>query len=97
MLCTTPAAPTIPTALTLDPKNTFALQLRDKILELETHLRNFETARTRKDWGMARLALDKCLQGIEGEGGDIPTEWRLWRVELELARGGWDAANMAAR
>ena len=46
---------------------------------------------------MARLALDKCLQGIEGEGGEIPTEWRLWRVELELARGSWDAANTAAK
>jgi len=42
------------------------------------------------------LALDKCLQGIEGEGGEIPTEWRLWRVEHELARGNWDAANIAA-
>jgi len=93
----TPALSTLRTALALDPKNTAALQLREKILELEAHLRNFDAARTRKDWAMARLALDKCLQGIEGEGGEIPTEWRLWRVELELARGSWDAANTAAK
>ncbi|KAJ7780711.1 hypothetical protein DFH07DRAFT_438451 [Mycena maculata] len=40
------------------------------------------------EWAHARLALDKCLQGIEGEGEEIPTEWWLWRVELELARTG---------
>jgi DnaJ family protein C protein 7 len=45
---------------------------------------------------MARLALDKCLQSIEADGGEVPTQWRLWRIELELARGNCDAANTAA-
>jgi DnaJ family protein C protein 7 len=73
------------------------LQLQEKVLELEAHLRNFEGAKRKKEWGMARLALDKCLQGIEGEGGEIPTEWRLWRVELELTRGNLETANLAAK
>jgi DnaJ homolog subfamily C member 7 len=88
---------TLRSALSIDPTNASALQLQEKVLELEGHLRNFEGAKKRKDWGMARLALDKCLQGIEGEGGEIPTEWRLWRVELELTRGNFEAANIAAK
>lgn len=92
-----PSLTTLRTVLTLEPSNAAALQLQEKVLELEAHLRNFDGARRRKEWGMARLALDKCLQGIEGEGGEVPIQWRLWRVELELARASWDAANIAAK
>jgi DnaJ family protein C protein 7 len=93
----TPALSTLRAALSLDPKNTSALQLQENVLELEGHLRNFEGARARGEWGMARLALDKCLQSIEGEGGEIPVEWRLWRVELELTRGNLESASIAAK
>ena len=81
----------------MEPKNLQAIQLRDKVQLLENHVQNFENARKKQDWGLARLALDKCLQAIEGEGGDVPAEWRYWRVELELSRGCWDAANSAAK
>ncbi|KAG1823101.1 hypothetical protein EV424DRAFT_1397734 [Suillus variegatus] len=91
-----PALTTLRSVLDLEPTNLAAAQLRDKVLELEAHLRTFTSSRTRKEWGMARLALDKCLQSIEAEGGEIPTQWRLWKVELELSRGNWDAANIAA-
>lgn len=93
----TPALSTLRATLAIEPINSAALQLQEKVLELEAHLRNFEGAKGRREWGMARLALDKCLQGIEGEGGEIPTEWRLWRVELDLTRGAWEAANIAAK
>jgi DnaJ family protein C protein 7 len=93
----TPALSTIGMVLALEPKNAQAVQLKDKVTTLEGHMRNFESARKRKDWAMARLVLDKCLQAIEGEGGDVPTEWRIWRVELELSRGSWDTANTAAK
>ncbi|KAJ7272532.1 hypothetical protein B0H12DRAFT_583920 [Mycena haematopus] len=93
---TTPALSTLRAVIALEPKNAPALQLQSKISLLEGHLRNFESAKAKKEWAHARLALDKCLQGIEGEGGEIPTEWRLWRVELELARGNLDGANTAA-
>lgn len=79
-----PALSTLRSVLAIEPGNAAALQLETKVLELEAHLRNFETAKGKKEWGMARLALDKCLQGIEGEGGEIPIEWRVWRVELEV-------------
>ncbi|KIJ21013.1 hypothetical protein PAXINDRAFT_165811 [Paxillus involutus ATCC 200175] len=91
-----PALTTLRSVIALEPSNAAALQLQEKVLELGAHVRNFDGARRRKEWGMARLALDKCLQSIEGEGGEVPTQWRLWRVELELARANWDAANIAA-
>ncbi|KAF8194641.1 hypothetical protein BJ912DRAFT_1030944 [Pholiota molesta] len=89
----TAAASTIRNILAIEPKNAQALLLRDKVQQLENHVKNFESARQKKEWGLARLALDKCLQAIEGE---TPPEWRFWRVELELCRGSWDAANIAA-
>ncbi|KAG1737222.1 hypothetical protein EDB19DRAFT_1895905 [Suillus lakei] len=91
-----PALTTLRSLLNLEPTNVAAAQLKDKVLEREAHLRTFKSSRARKAWGMARLALDKCLQSIEGEGGEIPTQWRLWRVELELSIGNWGAANIAA-
>jgi len=93
----TPALSTIRIILTIEPKNLQAIQLKDKVQLLENHVKNFENARKKQDWALARLALDKCLQAIEGEGGDVPAEWRYWRVELELSRGCWDAANNAAK
>ena len=83
--------------LAIDDKNIAALQLQKKVLELEGHLNNFETAKSKKEWGMARLALDKCLQAIESEGGDIPLQWRIWRAELDIARRNLDAAAITAR
>jgi DnaJ homolog subfamily C member 7 len=93
----TPAASTLNTVLSLDPRNSQAIQLKRKISDLESHLKSFSNAREKKDWGMARLALDKCLQGIESEGEEVPTDWRIWRVELELAKGNWENANSAAK
>ncbi|KAI0758959.1 protein prenylyltransferase [Fomes fomentarius] len=93
---TAPALSTLRAVLAIDAKNAPALQLQKRVLDLEAHLRNLEGARDRKEWGMARLALDKCIQVIEGEGGDIPIQWRLWRIELEIAKKNWDAASLAA-
>ncbi|EGO22521.1 hypothetical protein SERLADRAFT_440542 [Serpula lacrymans var. lacrymans S7.9] len=76
-----------------------ALSTLRTVLALEPQSQNCKTPARKElgmEWGMARLALDKCLQSIDGEGGEIPTEWRLSRVELELARGSWEAANIAA-
>ncbi|KAL1678207.1 hypothetical protein EV122DRAFT_212555 [Schizophyllum commune] len=91
-----PAMSTIRAALSEEPTNAQAQQLQTKIEELEGHLEKFERARKQCDWGMARLALDKCLQSIEADPAEVPIEWRLWRVELELARANWDGANVAA-
>lgn len=93
---TAPALSTLRAVLELEPRNAPALQLQKKVLELEAHIRNFDGAKARREWGMARLALDKCTQTIEAEGGDIPTQWRVWRVELEIVRGSWDTASLAA-
>ncbi|THH08431.1 hypothetical protein EW145_g2718 [Phellinidium pouzarii] len=91
-----PALSVLRETLALEPSNAAAKQLQAKVLELEAHLRNFEGSMSRKDWGMARLALDRCMQSIEGDAGDVPSEWRCWQIELELARGNWNEANTAA-
>jgi DnaJ family protein C protein 7 len=92
-----PALSTIRALLAIDPKNSQAILLRGKVQQLEAHVSTFEQARQKKHWGLARLALDKCLQAIEGEGGDVPPEWRYWRIELELSKGNWEAANISAK
>ena len=91
------ALSTVRSIFAIESKNASASQLQDKIQILEAHARNLDTARKKKDWGHARLALDKCLQSIEAEGEEIPTEWRTLRVELELSRGNWEAASIAAK
>ncbi|KAJ7746186.1 hypothetical protein DFH07DRAFT_1063059 [Mycena maculata] len=92
---TTPALSILRAVIALEPTNAPALQLWSKIFFLEGHLKNFEGAKVKMEWAHARLALDKCLKGIEGEGGEILTEWWLWRVELELelARAGTPRAR----
>lgn len=94
---TTAALSTIRAVLDLEPTNSVALQLQKKISQLENHQANYLASMKKKEWALARLALDQCLQGIEGEGGEIPLEWRIWRIELELARGNWDRANTGAK
>jgi hypothetical protein len=71
--------------------------MQARALELEAHVRNLDAARRRREWAMARVALDRCLRVVEAEGSEIPIEWRVWRVEIELARGNWDGANSAAK
>jgi DnaJ family protein C protein 7 len=70
--------------------------MQSRALELEAHVRSLDAAR-RGEWAMARIALDWCLQVVEAEGSEIPTEWQVWRVETELARGNWDGVNSAAK
>lgn len=91
------ATPALSTLNAIEPQDDAVIALRRKVNELEGHLRNFDAARKKKDWGMARLSLEKCTQGIEAEGEEVPTDWRIWRVELELAKGNWDAANQYAK
>jgi hypothetical protein len=48
--------------------------------------------------GICRLPTpDKCSQAIEGEGGELPMERKIWRVELELCRQNLEAAHNAAK
>jgi DnaJ homolog subfamily C member 7 len=91
------ALSTLRAALDADPTHAPAWDLQKKVRVLEGHLASFETAKAKKQWAMARLSLDQAVRGQEAEGGIIPVQWRLWRVEVELARGGWDAANTAAK
>ncbi|KAH9074925.1 hypothetical protein EDB83DRAFT_2515802 [Lactarius deliciosus] len=93
---TAAALSTLRAVLGVEPDSAPAAQMHARALELEAHTRNLVASRQRREWGMARIALERCLQAVEAEGSEIPTEWRQWRVELELARGNWEGANSAA-
>ncbi|TFL02283.1 hypothetical protein BDV98DRAFT_58122 [Pterulicium gracile] len=92
----TPALSTLSTVLSLDPTNAQAKQAKVQAEQLQGHLNNVEKARKSGDWGMARLSLDRCLGAVEGQGSEVPIEWRVWKIELEVAKGNWDAAGIAA-
>jgi DnaJ family protein C protein 7 len=94
---TTAALSILRNVISEEPANAQATQMQTKALELEAHVRNLEMSRRRGEWAMARIALDRCLRVVEAEGSEIPIEWRVWRVEIELARGNWDGANSAAK
>lgn len=85
------------TVLSLEPSNPTAKQLEAKLVELKVHLKAVENAKARRDWSLLRLGLDKCLQGIEGEGAEVPIEWRLWKVEMELGKGNSEGALNASK
>jgi len=50
-----------------------------------------------KDRSRVDEVLDKCLQTIDAESDEVPVEWRLWAIELDVARKNWHAANGGAR
>ncbi len=92
-----PALSVLRQVLEIEPTNAAALQLKTKAAELKEHLRKFHTAKAEKDWGHARFALERCFQAIEGGDADAPSEWLSWRLQLEIARGRWDDASVAAK
>jgi len=94
---TAAALSTLRAVLAAEPDSAPAAQMHARALELEAHTRNLVGSRQRREWGMARIALERCIKAVEAEGSEIPTEWRQWRVELELARGNWEGANNAAK
>ncbi len=71
--------------------------MQERALELEAHVRNLEAARRRGEWAMACVVLERCLRGVEADGSEIPVEWHVWRIEIELARANWDGANSAVK
>ncbi|KAJ8515881.1 hypothetical protein ONZ45_g6737 [Pleurotus djamor] len=88
-----PALSSLRPVLSAEPNNAAAQQLSRQIAQLQSHLENYSKSRAKGDWGMARLALEKCFQAVETEASENPMEWRLWKAELELARGAMDTAS----
>jgi DnaJ family protein C protein 7 len=77
----------------VEPNNAAAASLRKQADSLQKHLDSFLKAKAAKDWGMARIAFDTAVRECEG---DIPIQWRCWRVELEIVRKKWDDAAQSA-
>ncbi|KAG8954533.1 hypothetical protein FRC03_011441 [Tulasnella sp. 419] len=80
-------------ALDIEPTNALAIACRDSAEKLQNHLNTYESAREKKDWRMARWALDSATSDVEG---DQPIMWRVWKVELDIARKKWDDASQGA-
>lgn len=89
-----PALSAVRAALAVDPASAAAKEVERAARRMEVHLARFEAARAKRDWGHARLALDQAANECEGSE---PVEWRCWRIELELARGKWEQAMLAAK
>ncbi|KZT36872.1 protein prenylyltransferase [Sistotremastrum suecicum HHB10207 ss-3] len=87
------ALSTLRQALSLEPTNSAALTAKKGAEKLDGYLKTCLDARERKDWGVARLALNQLIS--ECEGGGAP-EWRLWSVEMEIVKGKWEAAAQSA-
>ncbi|KAJ1306487.1 hypothetical protein OPQ81_007490 [Rhizoctonia solani] len=75
------------------PDSTPGIQdVRRKAEGLQLHLQRFKDAKEKNEWGAARLALEQAVEAVEG---DVPVQWRCWRVECEVARGSWVGAQNA--
>ncbi|CAE6483836.1 unnamed protein product [Rhizoctonia solani] len=75
------------------PDSTPGVQdVRKRAEGLELHLKRFKDAKDKNEWGAARLALEQAVEAVEG---DVPVQWRCWRVECEVARGSWTGAQNA--
>lgn len=85
---------TIQQALALDPKDKTALECKTKAEVMQGFLERFESSKKLKDWGQAKWALEKAVEECEG---DQPIQWRIWRVEVDIARKKWDDAIQQAR
>lgn len=81
-------------ALGIDPLNAAAMEVERAARRLEVHLARVTQARTKKDWAMARLALEQAAKECDGTE---PIEWQCWRIEFDLARGKLEQAMMTAK
>jgi len=84
---------TVTQALALDPKDAQGLDCKRKAEVMQSYLDRYESSKALKDWGQAKWALEKATEECEG---DQPIQWRIWKVELEIARKKWDDAIQQA-
>lgn len=64
---------------------------------MQRHLESVARSKAKGDWSVASAALEAAKSMLEGEGRDVPTEWRCWSIEFRMARGDWDGATDAVR
>lgn len=72
-------------------------QLKSNAETMLRHLDSVAKARVKGEWSTASAALDAARKMLEGEGKDVPTQWRCWTIEFRIAAGSWDAAMDAVR
>ncbi|KAG8988410.1 hypothetical protein FRB94_006459 [Tulasnella sp. JGI-2019a] len=81
-------------ALDLDPGNKAVFATKAMADQMQNYLDRSRNSYKRKDWREAKWLLEQAMAACEG---DYPMQWRVWRVEMEIARKNWDeAASLAA-
>ena len=88
------ALSTVNSVLSIEPNNTDAVSLRQKVNTLHTHIERYHQAVEGAEWSIARLALENAEKFVDGS---IPIEWRCWKIDIEIRPRRWDAATSAAR
>jgi DnaJ family protein C protein 7 len=91
----TPAIDTIKTAISIDPQNVSAFRLEQDLCELEPQIRELESAIDNQQWQAASSILKECFRLIDNYKIK-PTQWMIWRVELDLATKDWSAAKLSS-
>lgn len=72
-------------------------RLQQKAEQMQRYLDAVAEAREAQEWAKASLAIDSALNLLEGQGKDVPHEWRSWVVAFKLARRQYDSALETVR
>ncbi|KAG8845217.1 hypothetical protein FRB96_002592 [Tulasnella sp. 330] len=80
-------------ALDLDPGNKAVFATKATADQMQSYLDRSRKAFERKDWREAKWSLEQAMAACEG---DYPMQWRVWRIEMEIARKNWDDAGSYA-
>lgn len=80
-------------ALDLDPGNKAVFATKAMADQMQSYLDRSRKAYERKDWREAKWSLEQAMAACEG---DYPMQWRVWRIEMEIARKNWDDAGSYA-
>lgn len=89
-----PALSAVREALAVESNNPAAKEVERSALRMDMDLSRFLAAKSKREWSLARLALDQAARECEGSE---PIEWRCWRIEMELAKGKLEQAMLAAK
>ncbi|KAG9004384.1 hypothetical protein FRB94_002402 [Tulasnella sp. JGI-2019a] len=81
-------------ALKLDPLNSSILALESTAKTMQIDLERSQDAWATKNWLEARSALERVI--LECTGG-YPLEWRVFKVEIEIATRNWETAISTAK
>lgn len=82
-------------ALALEPSHSAALEFKARVVALEKCVAEFCDFKSRGHWRLARIAYEQGREIMVDQCDVIPTDWLVWKVEVEIALGNWEDAQRA--